>query len=148
HETRINDPRPFGEVIGDAVLSSVQTLVMIGGFIILFSVFTKLLFLIGISPIIAHLFEFILSLLSLLIELGLPLLSGLFEITLGAQIISHIETDSFFPRVFIVRCMLWFSGFSVYVQVASIIAKTDIWFTRYFLARFLHRTFASILTFI
>ncbi|HLR74646.1 MAG TPA: sporulation integral membrane protein YlbJ [Virgibacillus sp.] len=148
HETRINDPRPFGEVIGDAVLSSVQTLVMIGGFIILFSVFTKLLFLIGISPIIAHLFEFILSLLSLPIELGLPLLSGLFEITLGAQMISHIETDSILPKVMIVSFILGFNGFSVQAQVASIIAKTDIRFTPYFFARFLHGTFASILTII
>src|SRR5699024_1439335 len=43
HRTRISETRPFGEVMGDAVLSSIQTLLMIGGFIILFSVFTSLL---------------------------------------------------------------------------------------------------------
>src|SRR5699024_2034389 len=33
HRTRIKDKRPFGEKLGDAVQSSVQTLLMIGGFI-------------------------------------------------------------------------------------------------------------------
>src|SRR5699024_1959652 len=37
HQTRVNDPRPFGKIVGDAVLNSIQTLVMVGGFIILFS---------------------------------------------------------------------------------------------------------------
>src|SRR5690625_2416480 len=43
HETRITNTRPFGQIIGDAVISSVQTLLMIGGFIIFFSVFTTIL---------------------------------------------------------------------------------------------------------
>src|SRR5690625_2438849 len=43
HRTRISETRPFGELVGDAVISSIQTLLMIGGFIILFSVFTSLL---------------------------------------------------------------------------------------------------------
>src|SRR5699024_5854902 len=43
HHTRTKDHRPFGQIIGDAVLSSIQTLIMVGGFIIIFSVFTSLL---------------------------------------------------------------------------------------------------------
>src|SRR5699024_4135280 len=94
HRTRLSDTRPFGKIIGDAFLSSIRTLVMIGGFIILFSVFTKLLFLIGISLIIAYVFQFFLNILGLPLDLGLPLFSGLFEITSGAQMISQITTDS------------------------------------------------------
>ena len=36
HQTRMKDRRPFGEILGDAVLNSIKTLVMVGGFIILF----------------------------------------------------------------------------------------------------------------
>src|SRR5699024_3995664 len=43
HRTRLSDDRPFGEKLGDAVQSSIQTLLVIGGFIMLFSVFTHLL---------------------------------------------------------------------------------------------------------
>src|SRR5699024_1821735 len=44
HQTRLKDPRPFGEIFSDAVINSIMTLVMVGGFIILFSVLTKLFF--------------------------------------------------------------------------------------------------------
>lgn len=57
HRNRLKNTRPFGEILGDAVLNSIQTLVMVGGFIILFSVLIKLLFLMDITPIIASFIE-------------------------------------------------------------------------------------------
>ncbi|WP_163970763.1 sporulation integral membrane protein YlbJ [Oceanobacillus halotolerans] len=146
HQTRLEDKRPIGEVLGDAVLRSIQTLVMIGGFIILFSVLTKLLYLLGISPIIANGFQFLLQIFTLPIDLALPFFSGLFEITLGAQMISQISTDTVLFKAIIISFILGFNGFSVQAQVASILAKTDIRFFPYFFARILHGTFASILT--
>ncbi|MEN1966988.1 sporulation integral membrane protein YlbJ [Lentibacillus sp. N15] len=146
HRTRLNDPRPFGQVMGDAVLNSVKTLVMIGGFIILFSVFTKLLFILGISPIIASGFHILFKMLMLPIELALPFLSGLFEITLGSQMISQISIDNLLAQMIIVSFILGFHGLSVQAQVSSIIAKTDIRFAPYFFARFLHAIFAGLLT--
>ena len=35
--------RPIGKLLGDAIVSSIQTLLMIGGFIILFSVLNKMI---------------------------------------------------------------------------------------------------------
>ncbi|GGB45027.1 sporulation integral membrane protein YlbJ [Lentibacillus populi] len=148
HRTRLNDPRPFGQVMGDAVLNSVKTLVMVGGFIILFSVFTKLLYILGISPIIANSFHFVFHAISLPVELALPFLSGLFEITLGSQMISQTFIDSLLAQMVIVSFILGFHGLSVQAQVSSIIARTDIRFAPYFFARFLHAFFASILTII
>jgi len=148
HDTRLKDPRPFGEIVGDAVINSVQTLVMVGGFIILFSVFTKLLFLIGISPMIAYILEHILAIFQFPTQLSLTFLSGLFEISLGSQMISLIESDSLLPKVILVNFILGFNGFSVQAQVASIIAKTDIRFKPYLIGRILHGIFASMLTII
>src|SRR5690625_5443307 len=113
HNTRMNDPRPFGEVFGDAILHSIQTLVMVGGFIILFSVITKLLFLIGVTPFIAQLMQYGFNLLTIPIDLGLPFVSGLFEITLGTQMISLISTETILPKVMLVSFILGFNGFSV-----------------------------------
>ena len=53
HQARIKDKRPIGKLLGDAVMSSIQTLLMIGGFIILFSVINKLLFHLHISSFLA-----------------------------------------------------------------------------------------------
>ncbi|SFD82850.1 sporulation integral membrane protein YlbJ [Lentibacillus persicus] len=146
HRTRINDPRPFGKIVGDAVLNSIQTLVMVGGFIILFSVFTKLLYIAGISPIIATLFQYLLQIFMLPVDLALPLFSGLFEITLGANLISQEKSANLLEKIIVVSFILGFNGLSVQAQVASILAPTDIRFAPYFFARILHGIFAAILT--
>src|SRR5690625_2252675 len=52
-KTRQKDGRPIGQLLGDAVLTSVETLVMIGGFIIIFSVLNELLFTVGIVGLIS-----------------------------------------------------------------------------------------------
>ncbi|MFC2950215.1 sporulation integral membrane protein YlbJ [Virgibacillus sediminis] len=145
HETRLKDKRPLGEAISDAVLNSIQTLLMVGGFIILFSVLTKLLFLSGISSLLARFIETTFVLVSLPADMALPFISGLFEITLGAQMISQTPADSMLAKAIIVSFILGFNGFSVQAQVASILAKTDIRFAPYFFARFLHGLLASLL---
>jgi sporulation integral membrane protein YlbJ len=145
HETRMSDKRPIGEVMGDAVINSIKTLVMVGGFIILFSVLNKMLFLIGITPMIAILFQGLLHIFFLPIELALPFISGLFEITLGANMISKENVDPFLASVIIVSFILGFNGFSIQAQVASIISKSNIRFYPYFIARILHGFIASIL---
>ncbi|WP_047981368.1 sporulation integral membrane protein YlbJ [Ornithinibacillus contaminans] len=146
HDTRLLDVRPFGEIMGDAVLNSMKTLVMVGGFIILFSVVNKMLFLIGFTPIVAFLFHGVFQLLALPVELTLPFISGLFEITLGANLISKESIDPFLSSMIIISFILGFNGFSIQAQVASIIAKTDIRFYPYFFARLLHGIIASVLT--
>ncbi|WP_205601122.1 sporulation integral membrane protein YlbJ [Virgibacillus sp. Bac330] len=145
HRTRLEDKRPLGEVLGDAVVHSVKTLVMVGGFIVLFSVLTKLLFLTGISAFIGQFLGDLLTFFSISSDFGLPILSGLFEITIGVQSISVVQDTLFLQAVF-VSFILGFNGFSVQAQVASILAKTDIRFAPYFFARILHGLFASILT--
>ncbi|MEF2291644.1 MULTISPECIES: sporulation integral membrane protein YlbJ [Virgibacillus] len=145
HRTRLEDKRPLGEVLGDAVVHSVKTLVMVGGFIVLFSVLTKLLFLTGISAFIGRFLGDLLTFFSISSDFGLPILSGLFEITIGVQSISVVP-DTLFLQAVLVSFILGFNGFSVQAQVASILAKTDIRFAPYFFARILHGLFASILT--
>ncbi|MFD1172028.1 sporulation integral membrane protein YlbJ [Oceanobacillus picturae] len=145
HEMRISDERALGQILGDAVINSIKTLVMVGGFIILFSVLTKLFFLIGLSPLIAIIFQFILSIFSIPIDMALPLFSGLFEITIGAQMISQ-KTATVLSQAVLVSFIMGFNGLSVQAQVASILSGTDIRFKPYFLARFLHGALASILT--
>jgi len=146
HRTRVRERRPFGKILGDAVLSSIETLLLIGGFIILFSVINKLLYIIGITEYIAYFFQFILALLQLSPEFSLSLISGLFEITLGSQMTSAIDNVPLMHQAIITSFILAFSGFSVHAQVASIVAQTDIRFAPYFFARILHGLFSAIIT--
>jgi sporulation integral membrane protein YlbJ len=148
HRTRINDNRPIGKLLGDAVMSSIQTLLMIGGFIILFSVINKLLFHLGITAILAKGIEVVLALFHLPVELSIPFISGLFEITLGSQMTSQVQEATLMHQVVITSFILAFSGFSVQAQVASILAQTDINFKPFFFARIIHGFTASFYAFI
>lgn len=148
HESRIKANKPLGEILGDAVLNSIKTLVMVGGFIILFSVLIKLLFLVGISSAIATIWEQLLIIIDFPTDLALPIFSGLFEITIGANMISQTMTDTLLQQAIIISFILGFNGLSIHAQVASILAKTDIRYLPYFFARILHGCFAVILTII
>lgn len=147
HRTRISETRPFGELIGDAVISSIQTLLMVGGFIILFSVFTSLLHEIHLMTLIEWFFYPLLSLFQIPIDAVHALITGLFEITMGANAVSK-TTISIEWQIVLISIILGFNGFSIQAQVASLIAKTDIRFYPYFIARVTHAFLAAIISFI
>lgn len=143
HRTRLNDKRPIGKLLGDAVNSSIQTLLMVGGFIILFSVINKLLFHLHITAALAKGFDLILSSLSLPDMLSIPFISGLFEITMGSDLTSRVQEATLLQQAIITSFILGFSGFSVQAQVASILAQSDIRFKPFFFARIAQGIFAS-----
>jgi sporulation integral membrane protein YlbJ len=148
HEERLKDGRPIGQLLGDAVQSSVRTLLMIGGFIILFSVLNKILSLIGVVSLLSSFFSIILTFLHLPSDLNASLISGLFEMTLGAQMASETNSAGLLEQVIITSFILAFSGFSIQGQVASILAETDIRFKPFFFARLLHGVLAALLVFL
>lgn len=146
HQERLKDGRPIGKILGDAVQSSVSTLLMIGGFIILFSVLNQMLSLLEITAFLSFIITGIFSFLQLPSELSVPFISGMFEITLGSKMSSQTSSATLFQQVVVTSFILAFSGFSVQAQVASILAETDIRFKPFFIARLFHGVFASLFT--
>lgn len=147
HRARMNDGRPLGLLIGQAVTSAVQTLLLIGGFIIMFSVLTHLIHYVGVTVLLDHLITLILHLLTLPKELSDSLLAGLFEITLGSQIASiSPESIPLVQKLAIVSTIIGWNGLSIHAQVASMISRTDIRYFPYFIARILHGLFSGIIT--
>lgn len=146
HDTRIKDERPIGQIMGDAVISSIQTLIMVGGFIMLFSVVTTLLNVIHVTDLISTIIHPILRILQVPLEITVPFITGIFEMTMGIDMISKLTDVPLVIQLAVISFILGFNGFSIQAQVASILAKTDIRFLPYFFARLLHATIASILS--
>lgn len=146
HQTRLKDNRPFGKLLGDAIVSSIETLLMIGGFIIIFSVVNRLLFHLQITVKLAELLNILFNTFNISTLLSIPFISGLFEITLGSQLTSQIQNVPLVEQAIVTSFILAFSGISVQAQVASIISQTDIRFLPYFTARIIHGFIASIYT--
>ncbi len=135
----------IGLKLGDAVKNSINTLLMIGGFIVLFSVLINILVSTKAIYLAALGVKLVFQYLGIAFSMASPLVSGLFEITIGAKYISM----SFAPlsqKMIIAAFVLGWGGLSVHSQVASIVGKTDISIKPYLLAKFLQGVFAAIYT--
>ncbi|MCK8827825.1 sporulation integral membrane protein YlbJ [Natroniella acetigena] len=147
YKARKNDNRPFGQLLGDSIKESVNTLLLIGGFIILFSVLTEILTAIGITSLLSSLIGFFLKPFGFEESLILPIISGLFEITNGSHLASQ-TTAPLEQQIIIASGIIAWSGLSVHAQVAAMVEGTDIRLKPYLFSRVLHGIFASLTTFL
>lgn len=139
---REKDGRPFGQVAGEAVRQSVNSLLLIGGFIILFSSIIAVLDVVGVTHAIAEMLTALLAPLGVDTKTIPALVSGIFEITNGTQIASQAGAP--LPqRVMAATAIITWSGISVHMQVAAMIQGTDINMAPYVGARLLQATIAG-----
>jgi sporulation integral membrane protein YlbJ len=148
HRARIQDGRAFGKLMGDAVAASLQLQLMVGGFMIFFSVFLSLLMKLHIITFFSHLAGLCLSLAGYPAEASQAFVFGLFEVTLGAKQASELFSSDL--AVFVIAsgsAILAWGGLSVHAQVASILAETDIRYLPFLIGRTLHAVFSFFLTY-
>ncbi|MBG9793415.1 nucleoside recognition domain-containing protein [Paenibacillus dendritiformis] len=124
------DGRAFGRLLGDAVTSSVQTLMMIGGYIMMFSVIVQVLRL------------------AIPQEFGAYLLNGLLEVNLGAYSLGSAAFRSPLIQTALIGAVIAWSGISAHLQVHSLTRGTDLRYSRFLLMRLLHAGSAFLLTFV
>lgn len=102
----------IGKILSDTLENSINTIVMIGGYIILFSIITGY-----ISPFIKS-------------QLLCGIICGIFEITKGCSIIAD-------NNLCIVTALISWGGLSIHFQTLSFITKTDLAAHKYILAKIL-----------
>lgn len=145
YNARQEDKRSTGQLLGDAVKSSMNTIMLIGGFIIVFSVFIRIMTVVGITEILNGMFATLLSLIGYSINLAPALVSGLLEIDLGTLAASQADAP-LIQKVAIASAIIAWSGLSVHGQVASIVIESGIRMTPYMIGRLLHAVLAAIIT--
>lgn len=144
-EARERDARPFGKLLGDAVRNSVNTLLVIGGFIILFAVLVQVLSAAGVVGALSKLIGATLAVVGIDPSVAGSLVSGVFEITIGAQAASQASAD-LLSRVVAAGAVIAWSGLSVHAQVASMTQGTGMGMGPYVFARFVHAWLAGLYT--
>lgn len=147
HRARLKDHRPFGKLMGDAVSSALQTLFMVGGFIIVFSVMLQLLSEVKVTDGLSHFLAVFLMPFGFPTSFSKALIAGLFEVTLGAQTASEVTGQiSMMWKAAVASAILSWGGLSVHAQVASILSKTDIKVGPYLIGRGIHAFLSAFLT--
>lgn len=144
---RREDGRPFGQLLGDSVKESMGTIFMIGGFIMLFSVFVRILTVTGVMGAIYPLVGGVLRGFGLAPELSGAFMAGVLEIDLGC-IAAARASAPLAHRLILASAIIAWSGLSVHAQVASVVYGTDIRMVPYVIARLLHAVIAGIYTFL
>ncbi|NLJ78969.1 MAG: sporulation integral membrane protein YlbJ [Tissierellia bacterium] len=138
--------RSIGSLLTDSIQNSFGTITLIGGFIIFYSVLVRLLFIyIPFNAIIDILHS--INLPSISIDVCQGLISGLFEITTGCNIISRTNI-SILSKIMIINFLIGWSGFSIHSQALSFITRTDINAKLYILTKFLHGLLATLYSYI
>lgn len=133
----------LGEILGNAIKKSISTILVIGGFVVLFSVILSILSSMQILTSIASFLEYI----GIPYDISFGILSGMIEFTNGLQAVSTCYAEFPVPCILTCSFLLGFGGLSVLLQVFSIIAKSKISIKPYFYGKILHGLFSVFITF-
>ncbi|WP_068608248.1 hypothetical protein [Paenibacillus swuensis] len=145
---REEDGRSFGKALGDAVAGGIQTLMSIGGLMMIFSVFAAIMNLSSVTSMLAATLSAVLSPVGLTVVHANALVLGWLELHLGAFAAGQDEARSlsFMWSIAAVCAILAWSGLSMHAQVRSLIRDTDIRYATFVLYRLMHSALCIFLT--
>lgn len=138
----------IGGIIGNSISSSINTILLIGGFVVLFSVIISILQTSQLLDILSDCIKPLFSLLNIPDEFSTGLISGILELTNGLSIVCNIPAKKLSINIVIASFLLGLGGISILLQVWSTIAKTDLSIKPYILGKLLHACFSAFYTFI
>lgn len=138
----------LGEVLKISIMNSINTIVMIGGFVVLFSVIISILQNTGILIAFSALLSPVFSIFNIPPDFFSGIITGIIELTNGVKDIAQIPVRNLNITIILSAFLLGFGGISVLLQVFSIISKSDVSIKPYIIGKILHGTFAALYTFL
>lgn len=138
----------LGEVLSSSIMNSINTIFLIGGFIVLFSVVISILESSGVLGYISHLIYPVLNIFKIPVPYANGIFVGILELTNGVCNIANITNKTISTNIIICAFLLGFGGISVMLQILSITSKAKISIKPYIIGKFLQGAFAAIYTYI
>ncbi len=124
----------FGKILSETVSSAVNTIMLICGFVVLFSVLSEC-----ITPLIEVLIQ------NEQIKL---FVTGIFEITAGISRISECVNMSLNFKMLLISFLTGFGGICVHLQVLGVTSGSGIKMRRYIMGKIMQAVFAASFTFV
>ncbi|MGW9527916.1 sporulation integral membrane protein YlbJ [Paenibacillus terrae] len=145
HTARLEDGRPFGELLRQAIASSLRLIIVVGGLVVFFCVILEALTNSGLMSGLRLLTASLLSAWGLPPTLTDSIVGGIFEVTLGAQAAGEATGAALPFKVAAAAFVLSWGGLSVHAQVASILNTTNLRYLPFLLARAAHGITSALL---
>lgn len=134
----------IGTLITECIKDSIYSMLMIGGFVIIYSVIIDIV-------LKSNLFNSIINILAKTIlvdaEVMKGILAGIIELTNGCKMISSLNIK-LINKILILNFLIGWGGFSIHSQALSFISNTDINSKIYLISKFFHGALASFYTYL
>lgn len=140
--------RDLGKILSTSIINAIKSVVLIGGFVVFFSVIISILNKMYIFKIFFYILRPAFITLNINSNFIIPLISGIIELTSGISLIATIPSVNLGINVVFTAFILGFGGVSILLQVWSISSNSDISIKPYILGKLLQGLFASIYTFL
>lgn len=138
----------LGEILGKSINNAISTVLMIGGFIVLFSVILSILQNSHIIDIFSNFISTIFKYLNIDTSLSSGFVTGIIELTNGVKITCTLNNKLISPNIILCAFLLGFGGFSILLQVLSITSKSDLSIKPYIIGKLMQGLFAAFYTYI
>lgn len=144
HAAREQDGRDLGTLLRQAIHSSLQLIIVVGGLVVFFSVFLELWTRAGAMPALTEVISLLLSLVGMPESLSTAIVGGLFEVTLGARYAGEAGAAIPLPyKAAAAAFILSWGGLSVHAQIISILNSTNLRYFPFVIARLIHGVIAA-----
>ena len=138
----------LGEVLSNSIMSAINTILIIGGFIVLFSVIISIFESSGILRFISNFFIPVLNIFKIPSCFANGFFSGIIELTNGISIVALVPNKAISQNIILCAFMLGFGSFCVLFQIMSIISKAHISIKPYIIGKLLQGTLAAVYTYL
>ena len=142
-KARRKDGRPFGLLLADSVQNAMESMLYVGGFILLFCVLVRILTVTNAFAALQRLLAplFMAAHMDSMVSAGF--LTGVLEVTNGAKLLA---AENHNPTALLAcAALLSFGGLSIHAQSIGLMSKTDIRPSLYLLSKCVHAVFSLAL---
>lgn len=126
--------KPLGKLISDSIKNGISSILLIGGFVIFYSVIINIIFELEVTKTAL---SFISNFLRLDKEIIKAFFSGIVEMTQGCINIANLSIN-FYIKILMLNFIIAWGGLSIHSQALSFIYETDINPSIYILAKLAH----------
>lgn len=144
---RKTDNRTIGQLMGDSVKNGISLVILVGGYIVIFSVISKIVKVTGLLGIISKFISLFPYIHINSNENMYMIITGILEVTNGIKECARIYMPDM-NRALLVSFFIGFGGLSINAQVSGLIQDTDINFFIYFFMKIVQGSMAALYTFL
>ena len=138
----------LGEIIANSISNATSTIMMIGGFVVMFSVIISIFKSSHLINITSTTLIPFLNFVHIPSSFASPIITGILEITNGIYLVANVHIKYITINIIITAFLLGIGGISVFLQVFSIVSKTDLSIKPYIIGKILHGFIAAFYTFV